>query len=285
MTSLGLLLLLQAASVQAPHPFRVEDLQKLRRLNEAVLSPDGRWVAYSVQLSDLKKNKSVTNLWAIPAAGGSPMQLTFADHGSNSLVRWAPDAKSIYFLSNRDKDMPQIFRLSLGGGEASQVTHFAIGVNSFLLSTRWQDLRHHRDGVPGLPGSGLQRKEEEGSGRQSGEGAHHHQPPVPALGRMGGRQAESHLRHARGREETPGTSPRATPMLRSGPKAAARRWPSRPTARRSGASARSRGGTGRPSRRRPTARCPRRAADRRGPARTHASSRGPRTVATAPSNV
>jgi Tol biopolymer transport system component len=134
MTSLALLLVLQAAPVSAPHPFRVEDLQKLRRLNEAVLSPDGRWVAYSIQTSDLKKNKSVTNLWLLPSAGGSPTQLTFADHGSNSLVRWAPDSKSIYFLSNRDKDTPQIFRLSLGGGEASQVSHFAIGVNSFLLS-------------------------------------------------------------------------------------------------------------------------------------------------------
>jgi dipeptidyl aminopeptidase/acylaminoacyl peptidase len=134
MTILPLLLLLQAAPASSPHPFRVEDLQKLRRLNEAVLSPDGRWVAYSIQISDLKKNKSVTNLWLVPSAGGSPTQLTFADHGSNSLVRWAPDSKSIYFLSNRDKDTPQIFRLSLGGGEASQVTHFAIGVNSFLLS-------------------------------------------------------------------------------------------------------------------------------------------------------
>src|SRR6478609_6159159 len=113
MNVLPLLLLLQAAPASAPgpHPFRVEDLQKLRRLNEAVLSPDGRWVAYSVQISDLKKNKSFTNLWLISAAGGSPMQLTFADHGSNSLVRWAPDSKSIYFLSNRDKDTPQIFRL------------------------------------------------------------------------------------------------------------------------------------------------------------------------------
>src|SRR5690242_14857346 len=136
MNVLPLRLLLQAAHASAPgpHPFRVEDLQKLRRLNEAVLSPDGRWVAYSIQTSDLKKNKSVTNLWLLPSAGGSPVQLTFAEQGSNSLVRWAPDSKSIYFLSNRDKETPQIFRLALGGGEASQITHFAIGVNSFLVS-------------------------------------------------------------------------------------------------------------------------------------------------------
>ena len=53
MTSLALFLLLQAVSPSAPHPFRVEDLQKLRRLNEAVLSPDGRWVAYSIQTSNV----------------------------------------------------------------------------------------------------------------------------------------------------------------------------------------------------------------------------------------
>ncbi len=134
MTSLALLLLLQAAPASAPHPFRVEDLQKLRRLNEAMLSPDGRWVAYSIQTSDVKKNKSATNLWLIPAGGGSPIQLTFSEQGSNSLVRWAPDSRSLYFLSSRDKDTPQIFRLAMGGGEASQLTHFAIGVGSFLLS-------------------------------------------------------------------------------------------------------------------------------------------------------
>lgn len=134
MTSLVLLLALQATAAQAPHPFRVEDMQRLRRVGEAVLSPDDRWIAYSVQTSDVAKNKSITNLWLVSANGGSPVQLTFSEQGSNAGIRWAPDSKSLYFLSSRDKDTPQIFRLALGGGEARQITHFAIGVGSFLVS-------------------------------------------------------------------------------------------------------------------------------------------------------
>ena len=140
MTTLVCFLLLQAAPAPAGppaptrHPFKVEDLQRLRRIGEAVLSPDGRWIAYTVQTSDVKKNKTATNLWLIASEGGSPVQLTFAERGANSQVRWAPDSRSLYFVSSRDQDTPQIFRLAMGGGEASQVTHFAIGVGSYLLS-------------------------------------------------------------------------------------------------------------------------------------------------------
>ena len=134
MLSLGLLLVLQASPAQTPHPFRVEDMQKLRRVREAVLSPDDRWIAYAVQTSDTAKNKSITNLWLISSNGGTPLQLTFAEQGSNAGIRWAPDSKSLYFLSSRDSGTPQVFNLALGGGEARQITHFAIGVSSFLVS-------------------------------------------------------------------------------------------------------------------------------------------------------
>jgi dipeptidyl aminopeptidase/acylaminoacyl peptidase len=124
-----------AHAQSATHPFHVEDMQRLLRVGEAVLSPDGKWIAYSIQASDVTKNKSVTNLWLISSGGGSPTQLTFADTGANSTARWSPDSKSLYFLSTRDEGTPQIFLLSTAAaGEAKQITHIAVGVNSFLLS-------------------------------------------------------------------------------------------------------------------------------------------------------
>jgi dipeptidyl aminopeptidase/acylaminoacyl peptidase len=134
MTSLALLFLLQASPAGVPHPFRVEDMQRLKRVGEVALSPDGQLVAYTLQTSDVAKNKTATNLWLISSRGGSSVQLTYAEQGSNSSPRWSPDSKFLYFLSTREKDTPQIFRLATVGGEARQITHVVVGVTSFLVS-------------------------------------------------------------------------------------------------------------------------------------------------------
>ncbi|HTC52668.1 MAG TPA: S9 family peptidase [Steroidobacteraceae bacterium] len=114
--------------------FRVEDMQRLSRLGEARVSPDGRWVVIAVSHSDVAKNTSVSNLWRVPATGGEPQQLTSMDHGANNHPRWSADGRYIYFLSSRVGDKAQIFRLPVDGGEASQVTSFATGVEDFVLS-------------------------------------------------------------------------------------------------------------------------------------------------------
>src|SRR4029077_20142653 len=82
-TLLGALTLLCLTAGALAHPFRVEDMQSLSRVGDARISPDGLWAAFTVTRSDLAKNRSVTNLWRVPTAGGEPQQLTFADHGSN----------------------------------------------------------------------------------------------------------------------------------------------------------------------------------------------------------
>lgn len=116
------------------HPFRVEDMQRLSRVGEVRISPDGTWAVFTVTRSDLAKNRSVTNLWRVRTAGGEPEQLTFVDHGSNNTPRWSADGRFLYFLSSRVDDKPQVFRLALAGGEAKQITSFATGVSDFVLS-------------------------------------------------------------------------------------------------------------------------------------------------------
>jgi dipeptidyl aminopeptidase/acylaminoacyl peptidase len=117
-----------------PHPFRVEDMQKLARVGEVRISPDGLWAAFTVTSSDVAKNRSVTNLWRVPTAGGDAQQLTFVDQGSNGTPRWSPDGRYLYFLSSRVDDKSQVFRLAVAGGEAKQITNFGTGVANFVLS-------------------------------------------------------------------------------------------------------------------------------------------------------
>jgi len=126
--------LLVASAASAARPFHVEDLQKLSRVGGARISPDEKWVAFTVTRSDIEKNRAVTNVWMIRAAGGDPQQLTYADRGSNSGLRWSPDSRYLYFMSNRVDSKRQVFRLPIAGGEAKQITNVPTGVGDYFLS-------------------------------------------------------------------------------------------------------------------------------------------------------
>ena len=123
-----------AAQAFAAHSFRVEDMQKLSRVGGPKISPDGKWIAFTVTRSDVAKNKSATNIWMVAATGGQPQQLTFAEQGSNENPHWSPDGRYLYFLSSRVDNKPQIFRLAVAGGEAKQITNVPTGVASYILS-------------------------------------------------------------------------------------------------------------------------------------------------------
>jgi dipeptidyl aminopeptidase/acylaminoacyl peptidase len=132
---LGSLLLLSfALPASAAHPFHVEDMQRLSRVGGPKVSPDGKWVAFTVARSDIEKNKMVTNIWRVAATGGDPQQITFAEQGFNGDLRWSPDSRYLYFVSTRVDNKRQIFRLPVTGGEAKQVTAVPTGVDSYFLS-------------------------------------------------------------------------------------------------------------------------------------------------------
>jgi hypothetical protein len=54
----------------AKHPITFDDLIAMRRIAEAELSPDGKWVAYTAATPDMEANRNATNLWMAPVAGG-----------------------------------------------------------------------------------------------------------------------------------------------------------------------------------------------------------------------
>ena len=129
-----LALLSSVSTAFAAHPFHVEDMQKLSRISEPKVSPDGKWVAFTVTRSDMTKNKSVTNVWMVAAVGGEPQQLTFAEQGFNGNLHWSPKGRYLYFLSSRVDNKKQVFRLPIAGGEAKQITNVPTGVTGYVLS-------------------------------------------------------------------------------------------------------------------------------------------------------
>ena len=62
-----------AAEAQAPGKTLIthEILWMMKRVGNPVVSPDGRWVVYSVTEPSYEPDKAVSDLWLVPAAGGA----------------------------------------------------------------------------------------------------------------------------------------------------------------------------------------------------------------------
>jgi dipeptidyl aminopeptidase/acylaminoacyl peptidase len=109
-----------------------KDLISLHRVSEPQISPDGKWIAYSVATPDMEANRSVRDIWVVAAAGGGEArQLTRG--GSDMRPRWSPDGKKLAFISGR-AGTPQIYWIALEGGEATRLTSLWTGADNELWS-------------------------------------------------------------------------------------------------------------------------------------------------------
>jgi dipeptidyl aminopeptidase/acylaminoacyl peptidase len=84
---------------QAKHPFTFEDMMKLKRVGDPQVSPDGKWVIFSVVDVDLAANTKTPHIWIVPIAGGQEREI-IADQDADR-PRWAPDGKRFAFLSTK----------------------------------------------------------------------------------------------------------------------------------------------------------------------------------------
>jgi dipeptidyl aminopeptidase/acylaminoacyl peptidase len=110
------------------HPFSVHDMLAMDRISDPQVSPDGRLVAFSVSVTDLAANRRRSDVYLADVAGSFLRRLT-TNEANDSGARWAPDGKSLYFLSTRAGSQ-QVFRLRLDGGEAEQVTDEPLDVEN-----------------------------------------------------------------------------------------------------------------------------------------------------------
>ena len=110
----ALMLIVPAALAQSRVP-TLDDLVTLKTVGATQISPDGKWVAYTVSHGDFKQDAFITQIWLANSETGKSFQLTRADKSSTA-PRWSPDGQWLAFLSNRVEDKNQIFLISPSGG-------------------------------------------------------------------------------------------------------------------------------------------------------------------------
>ena len=118
-------------AAQQKRPITFQELAAMHRLSEPQISPDGKWVVYTVATPNVDANRLERNLWLVPATGGEARQLTRS--GRDMRARWSPDAKSVAFISSRSGNAA-IYILSMEGGEPRRVVEPADGAENLLWS-------------------------------------------------------------------------------------------------------------------------------------------------------
>jgi dipeptidyl aminopeptidase/acylaminoacyl peptidase len=115
-----------AQDAASKRPVTFDDLRSMHRVASPTISPDGKWIAYSVATPDMDANRNASNIWIVPATGGAAIQLTQSGH--DSAPAWSPDSKTLAFISSRDGNS-QVYLLPMEGGESHAITNLAGGVD------------------------------------------------------------------------------------------------------------------------------------------------------------
>ena len=118
-----------ASAADNKRPITAQDLWAVKRVGAPALSPDGKWVAYSVQEWSIEKNKPTAALWLTDVASASSRRLT-AGTGSDTAPAWSTDGSRIAFVSKRfDDEVAALYVIAVGGGEAEKLVELPWGVS------------------------------------------------------------------------------------------------------------------------------------------------------------
>ena len=142
---LGCLLFFPLAAQKLP--FDVQAMMKLARISEPQISPDGRTIAFTVQVVDLNANKKPKQIYVVPVDGGGAARPLTNLGLANERARWSPDSKRIAFVSDRGGSS-QIWIMNADGSGATQVTRLSTEAGGVLFSPDGKNLVFTSDVFP-----------------------------------------------------------------------------------------------------------------------------------------
>ena len=120
-----------ATSMAQKRAFTIADLYRVQGVYGAVLSPDGKKIAYTSSKSDLKASKSSSTIYIMNADGTGAKAIS--TDGKSSGAVWGKDGKSLFFSSSLSGEQ-QIYKYDFAKQTAEKITDFALGVSDAVIS-------------------------------------------------------------------------------------------------------------------------------------------------------
>ncbi len=142
---LGGVMLLASSGLAYAAPSAVvpDDHYRMNEVGEPRFSPDGGTIIYSVTTADRERDDKTSDLWTVPWKGGAPAPLTRTPEVSEYSPRYAPDGKSVVFLSDagdkkdgedEEDTTTQLWRMPAAGGVGKRITSIPGGIEDYDLS-------------------------------------------------------------------------------------------------------------------------------------------------------
>ena len=130
------IILFPLPALEAEEVFSPEDALSYKRCYEAAISPDGRWIAYTVAVQREAGDEAggaYTELYLVSTETGEIRPFITGEVNVRSPI-WSPDGSRIAFrMSRGEKAKTQVWMIPVDGGEAVPVTSSKTGVFYF----RW----------------------------------------------------------------------------------------------------------------------------------------------------
>lgn len=123
-------LALTVIGARAANRFDLSRLDKITRVADPQISPDGKSIAMVVSRPNFAMDRYDAELVLVDVANGRSRVLTH-DRPGISFPRWSPAGDRLAFLSAGANNETQVFVLPIGGGEAFQATKSPTGVQQF----------------------------------------------------------------------------------------------------------------------------------------------------------
>ena len=112
-------------------PLTHEAMWLMKRVGAPQISPDGKWVVFSVTEPAYDSKDTVADLWVVPSDGSAQPRRLTATKAGESDPSWAPDSHRIAFSAKREGDeQSQVYIIDLAGGEAQRITNVSTGAGS-----------------------------------------------------------------------------------------------------------------------------------------------------------
>ena len=108
--------------------FNANDLLGVKRVADPQLSPDGKWVAFTIGVVNKEANKVVNQIYIVGVDGSKPRQITTGS-SSNASPRWSPDGKRLAFTAGG-----QVWTMKADGSDREQVTRLSSGAGGPVWS-------------------------------------------------------------------------------------------------------------------------------------------------------